>query len=258
MSLRKYVAAAAIAARQDLAARGEMLGRAAFYAVILLIFSRLWRVAGAGGAAAEVEMLWYLSVTEWVILSIPMIQNDVEHDVRTGDIAYLLARPASYVGMRFADASGKLAVRMAALGAIGFPFTWALAGALPPEPLGLPAALALGVLAALVGLVFQTVIGTTAVWLQDVQPLYWIWQKLLFVLGGLILPLDLYPGWLRTVADWTPFPWLLYGPGRTALHFEAGFAGETAVLLLAWGTGAAFLLAWVHRRGLRVLDVNGG
>jgi hypothetical protein len=30
-------------------------------------------------------------------------------------------------------------------------------------------------------------------WLQEVAPVYWVWQKLLFVLGGLMLPLQVYP-----------------------------------------------------------------
>jgi ABC-2 type transport system permease protein len=258
VSLRKYVSAAAIAARQDFAARGELLGRAAFYGVILLIFSRLWHVAGGGGASSEAAMLWYLAITEWVILSTPPIQNDFERDVRDGDIAYQLGRPASYVGMRLADGAGRTLARMTALGALGFPFTWWLAGSLPPDPVGVPAALALAVVAMAVSLLFQAAIGSTAVWLQDVQPLYWIWQKLLFVFGGLILPLDVYPAWLRAIGEWTPFPALLYGPGKAALHFDGAAASRTAALLVVWGAAAALLLRFVHRRGLRVLDVNGG
>jgi hypothetical protein len=38
-------------------------------------------------------------------------------------------------------------------------------------------------------------IGLLDVWGQYARPVYWIWQKSLFVLGGLMLPLSLYPSW---------------------------------------------------------------
>ena len=43
-------------------------------------------------------------------------------------------------------------------------------------------------------------IGLSAFWIVDTSPVYWIWQKLAFVLGGLLLPLELYPDWLRALA----------------------------------------------------------
>jgi ABC-2 type transport system permease protein len=49
-------------------------------------------------------------------------------------------------------------------------------------------------------------IGLLAFWLHDVAPVYWVWQKLMFVLGGLLLPLELYPAFIQRVAAFTPFP----------------------------------------------------
>ena len=43
-----------------------------------------------------------------------------------------------------------------------------------------------------------------AFWLQDVAPVYWVWQKLMFVLGGLMLPLELYPAFIQRAAAFTP------------------------------------------------------
>jgi ABC-2 type transport system permease protein len=79
-----------------------------------------------------------------------------------------------------------------------------------------------------------------------------------FVLGGLVLPLTLYPDWLRRIAEASPFSAFLYGPGRLALGFDPAAALRTVAMLLLWGAAAGLLAAWLHRRGLRVLDVNGG
>ena len=63
-----------------------------FYGIIMLVFSRLWIVVIESGALPEdrlAELLWYLAVTEWVVLSLPLIHLQIEADVRRGDIAYL-------------------------------------------------------------------------------------------------------------------------------------------------------------------------
>jgi tetratricopeptide (TPR) repeat protein len=157
-----------------------------------------------------------------------------------------------------AEGIGLLLVRMATLGVPGFFLAWTLSGGWPTDPRGLLLAVPLGILAGSVCVVFQTVIGITAFWLQDASPVYWIWQKLMFVFGGLILPLDAYPEWLREIAAWTPFHALVYGPARTTLGFDPAAAGRTALEIAAWGGIGLFVLLWTFRRGLRALDVNGG
>ena len=95
-AVRRYSAIALTALRQSLSERAALLGRVAFYAVILLIFSRLWAVVIESGALAgrsAAELLWYLAITEWVILSLPPVHLDIEQEVRSGDIACRLPRP---------------------------------------------------------------------------------------------------------------------------------------------------------------------
>jgi ABC-2 type transport system permease protein len=192
------------------------------------------------------------------VISVPWTHLEIEKDVRTGDIAYLLPRPLSYLGTRLAEGLGSLLVRLLALGVTGFAAAWLLAGRLPADPRGLLLAVPLGVVAGAVCTAFHAAIGVTSFWIQDASPLYWIWQKLCFVLGGLVLPLSIYPGWLRTVADWSPFSAMLNGPGRLAMDYDPALAGGTLLRLVAWGLVAALLLRWLYARGLSILDVNGG
>jgi ABC-2 type transport system permease protein len=261
LRLSKYVAAARVAARQAAVSRVEWIGRAGFYAVLLLVFSRLWKVAiadAAGTPSVARDLLWYLAVTEWVLLSIPTVHLDVERDVRSGDVAYLLPRPMSYLGLRVSEAIGTLLVRLATLALVGGPCAFLLAGGGPSDPRGLVVALALGPFAGVLAILFQAAIGVTAVWLHDVSPIYWIWQKAAFVLGGLVLPLHLYPDWLQAAARWTPFAPMLYGPGRAAMGFDPAAGLRTAAEIAAWWVVGVVGLRWLSGRALRVLDVNGG
>ena len=259
--LRKYAAILGVAVRHAFAQRAELLARVVFLEVILMVFARLWTVAapdGIGPGTGARELLWYLAVTEWIAIGIPMVHADVSEDVRSGDVAYQLARPISWVGLRLADGLGRLAARLVVLGAAAFAGAWALTGGLPSAPAGLAAPVPLGVAAAAVATVFQVAIGLSAVWLHDATPLYWVWQKLTFVLGGLILPLEIYPGWLRELAAWTPFAAILNAPARVVLRLDAERFLSGLGRIAFWGVVAALLVAWLEARARRVIDVHGG
>jgi len=257
----KYLAVARTAARQEWSGRGAWLARMGFYALILLIFSRLWAVVFDAGALAghtPVDFVWYLALTEWVMLSAPPFYLEVEAEIRSGDIVHRLPRPISYLGAKLAEAAGTTALRMLTLGVAGLVFARALAGAWPDDPLVLVAAIPLGLLAAAVQVLCIAGIGLTALWIHDASPVYWIWQKCAFLLGGLMLPLEVYPDWLRTLAEWTPFAAIMHGVGRTAFALDPGLWLGTAGRLLGWGALAALVVTLLFRRGLRVLDVGGG
>ena len=257
----KYLAFARIAFQQETAHRGALFGRALFYVIILLVFSHVWKALAAGGnvsAEASAGMLWYLALTEWILLSVPLVHLEIEKDVRSGDIAYHLSRPVSYLSMRMAEAVGAFLFRLLVLGLVGFSFAWLYTGTLPVNPWSLLLALPLGLLAGFVYALFLGSIGLSAFWLQDANPVSWVWQKLGFIFGGLIFPLSIYPEWLRNFSAWTPFYFLLYGPAQSAVQADLSLALSSLAGLLFWGLFAWALLRLLYRRGQSQLQVNGG
>jgi ABC-2 type transport system permease protein len=114
------------------------------------------------------------------------------------------------------------------------------------------------VLAGLVLLLCNALIGLLAFWLDDVSPLYWLWQKSMFVLGGLFVPLALYPDWLRLVALWSPFSALVSGPGSMAIDPDPKIFALLVLKLVGCALLAQNALERVMLRGLRRLTVNGG
>jgi len=263
VSTQKYLAIARASARRAFAERAVLAGRVVFLGVILFIFSRIWETVLARGAltvsgAGKAELIWYLAVTEWCVLSVPPVFLAIESDVRSGDIACRLVRPVSYVGAQLAEALGETALRLLVLGPTGAAIAFALAGGWPADPWGLLLAAPLGALASALAVLSTAAIGLSAFWIVDTSPIYWIWQKLAFVLGGLLLPLELYPDWLRALARFSPFPAMLWGPGRMAFGFAPGAALETLLELLAWSALVAAGLAWLANRARLRLTVNGG
>lgn len=227
----------------------------------LIIFSHLWKIAAAKAGVVSLDsdqLLWYIAFNEWVLIAIPDIQLDMEHDLRSGRLSYLLPRPISYIGSVFAEGLGTLLLNLTVLGTVGFFFTWQQAGGLPFSTGTFVIALGLGILAGITGLIFHVLIGISAFWLNDVSPFSWVWEKLLFIFGGLILPLSIYPGWMQTIAHWTPFSSIL--GARSALALEVNFYQIcwVALSLLSWSLFAILTLSFLYKKGLKILNIDGG
>lgn len=250
----KYFAIAGAAVRQRLGERAPLLSRALFYVLVLFIFERVWNKLGQRGGG----YVWYLAVTEWVALSQPRLYQDIERDVRSGEIAYQLTRPTSYLGVRLSEAAGELLLSMAWLATVGVAMASMLQGGLPAQPIGLLYAAVLGVLAGGVLLLCNALIGLLAFWLEDCSPLYWLWQKANFVLGGLFVPLALYPEWLRLIALWSPFSAFVSGPGSMVLQADPKIFALLVLKLVACALLAQNALERVFVTAQRKLTINGG
>lgn len=248
-----------IAFRRSFFEPAELIGRLAFFAILLLIFSKLWQAVDLGASRFHaVDLIWYLALTEWVILSLPDLHHDIESDVRSGEITYRLCRPVAYLRGRFVESLGRLAARLLAIGVGGAGITYFWAGGLPTRVDLLWIALPFGLIAAFLASLFYALIGLTAIWLRDVMPLYWVWQKLTFLLGGLILPLDLYPNVIREIAIWSPFGAMLYGTGRWALAPSLSEVGPALLNSAIWVAILIVTLRTLERRALSRLEVAGG
>jgi len=258
--LRAYVAFARIGARNEFAARATVLGRVLFLAIILLVFSRLWAVVADSGmlrGLTRADLVWYLVVTELVVLSFPYIHLLVEDDLRSGELIARLPQPISYAGARVAEAVGGVAVRLAFL-APGAAVAATVFGGFPAHPAGLLLVAPLLPLAVSLGVVSSAGIGVAALWVHDASPLFWLWQKFVFILGGLMLPLQIYTHWLRVFAEWTPFGAMLNGPARMLFAFDPGDALRVGLQLVFWNAVGWAGLAWLWTRALRALDGYGG
>jgi len=257
----KYLALAGSGLRRGLSERSILVGRAVFLGVILFTFSRIWSLIGARDSLPGVgtrELIWYLALTEWVVLGTPPMFLAIERDVRSGDFACRLVRPVSYVGAQVAEAIGESALRMAALAPAGVAGALLLGGGLPADPRGLWLAVPLALLGSLIATLSMTVVGLSAFWVVDTNPCFLVWQKLVFILGGLLFPLEIYPEWLQRIAHATPFPLICWAPGRMALGWDPALALESGLEGLVWLALLSGLIVLVSRRARARLTVAGG
>ncbi len=264
MALRKYTWIGLTAARSNLAYLSEVAARTVFLAVILYIFLRLWQVTYGDTGATQLggltlpQMLWYLVMTETLTLSAPRVAPEIDQDVRTGALAVQLIRPLSYPLARLWSTLGERLVRFGLNLVVGAAIALLLvgpiafsAGGLLLFLLALPCAFTLDFLG-------QFLIGMGAFWLEDTSGLLLIYSRITMILGGMLIPLELFPQavqpWLRAL----PFSSIIYGPARMFVHPDAAFLRDLIVrqgLAIVVLSGA---VALVYRAGIRRIHANGG
>jgi len=256
----KYAAWSWFSLRELRAAPAELYGTALFFATILLVFSSLWRKAAEVGlplGLGSAELVWYLAATEWLLMSTPNVHLDMAEEIRRGDVAYALLRPVSYLSAHCARALGQLILRLVLLAPVAFGLAALFAQALPARPAALLQLAGYGFGACCMATLFRIALGLTAFWLHDISPLHWIWQKLSFLLGGLMLPLPFLPEALQRFAAFTPFPNMLYVPASVLTGAQPSVTRVLAAQLL-WSSLALVTSVWLFSRARRALELNGG
>ena len=264
ISAARYLHVGKIAARQQWAYRGELMMRSISTILFMGIFVALWQTAFAAGDQGElagytlIDMVWYLAMTETVALSSSRIFVDISQSVKQGDLVYTLMQPVSYPVVQIVKSLGnsapRLVLNLLTASLVVFVGTGAIAGSLS----GFAAFLVMAGLSLVLDAVIAVLIGLTAFWLEEVMPIFWIYQKLIFTLGGLFLPLEFFPSWLQQIAAVLPFRYITNAPARAFVAFTPArvlplLGGQVAYILLFGG-----LMALVWHLAQRRMVIHGG
>jgi ABC-2 type transport system permease protein len=196
-------------------------------------------------------------LAETIELGRPPLARTMSENVKDGSIAYILNKPYDFLLYQFSATMGESVFRAMLNAIFGGLTVWWLVGA-PEHPEGFlivfPAILGAWILHFCV----NAMIGLSAFVVEDVSAFTWIYQKLAFIFGGLLIPLDFYPQWLQTFAKFLPFSSVIYGPARLFVTPSVELFINVMALQLVWIFALSFVLVVVYRRGLTQLTVNGG
>ncbi len=264
---RVYAIAASTAIREKLAYPGNFAGSMFTYALFVFIFSRVW--AGAYAGTTEIAgytmrmAVWYFIVAEAPGFGFGRFFWTLSRDMKSGQVAYLLARPYDFIGYNFAEKLGGSLVEACVIVAEGLVVGFLLVGPPPAaasvaaavaRPLFVAASLAL---AGVLNYLLQMTLAMTAFWFEENEAFFWIFQKLSLVVGTLI-PIEFLPRAAARIAVWTPFPYLSYAPARMAVAFSFTEALSLLARQGIWAAAALCLARAVFASGSRRLSVNGG
>lgn len=232
-----------------------------FLIVILYVFISLWKkvyldrfeIAGFDLC----RMVWYLVVTEVVIFAKSDLWSTVQREVKDGTVAYGLVRPLPYpriVMMRFL---GEGVVRLVPVIIFGSLTARLTANEFPSGAAGVASGLILIVGALILMAQMEMLVGLAAFMMEDVTPLYWILQKIIFIFGGLYFPLDLYPTRFAAILKLLPFAHVAYWPGTVTVMNGTPFIRAVGGQLF-WAAVLGLIILAVYRGSIRRIEVQGG
>lgn len=96
----------------------------------------------------------------------------------------------------------------------------------------------------------QYLTGLLAFWLEETWILRVILQIITVFLSGAIIPLDLYPNWIREILVYTPFPYLTYYSIKI-FQGELHLLWQSSIVILAWSIVIFIICQQLWKRGMK-------
>lgn len=267
-TLRLYLAVAAGAFRRYSTYRAATLAGAftntVFGCILASTFVALWQARPGLGGYQQSEAVTYIWVSQALLVTVAVwgggFQDDVQDRFRSGDIAVDLYRPVDFQGWWLATDLGRAAFHLLARGLVP-----TLTGALlfrtrmPEHPLTWLYFLLAVLFAVVVSFGLRFLVSLTGFWLHDSEGVRSAVLVVAMFFSGMLLPLALFPGPLRAVAEALPWAALIQVPTDVFLERATGadllgaygFQLLWAVLLLAAGR-------FVQRLATHKVVVQGG
>ncbi|MEK3720762.1 ABC transporter permease [Paenibacillus sp. FSL H8-0034] len=261
--LFKYGAIGRVTLRNHFAYVYDFLIRSIFLILIMYIFIQLWSVTYQGEGTSLIEgysyaqMIWYILFAEALTTAFPSLATRVEEEVKNGDVGYKLTRPLNYIAFHYVGYVSEVTVRLLVNLSIGGLLGVAIFG-WPDFGWGWMGFLLMSLGAITINFLLNMALALCAFWVEETRGLEFVYHKLLFTVGGMLMPLELFPKLLQEVCRWLPFQTVLYFPAKTAVKWADVALAPMLLTQMCWILLLGAGVWMIYRRGVRKLNVNGG
>lgn len=201
-----------------------------------------------------------LSYQVWVMIVGFLAQSynsmNLAEDIRYGRISSYLIYPfsfwsyhtARFIGVQIIQLfiSALTLISVISFGAISLP--------------SLKAFISGFVLASLVGFLWFQIsflIGLLAFWLEETWVLRVMFLTMSQFLSGALIPLELYPEFIKKALMFTPFPYLTYVPASVFMESYQASYGLAIAMIFLWITIISLAARFVWQRGLNLYTAAG-
>ncbi len=263
LKIAKYVEILKVSFMAASAYSKELYGTLGFLIITLFILFFLWKTifsfeTGDFEGFTLQKMIWYVAATEAIMLSSSRIRLRIDEEIRSGNVSNFLVKPFSYPLFLAFDSLGssifRFIVRMPVAFALALIFTLKFEISL----LGLMSYIILGIMGLFLDALVTILIGLLAFYVEDTAPIYWIYNKLLFTIGGLLIPIDMMPAFVKTISKFFPARFILYNPANSLINFSWEFFMESFSYIVLFTAIVLLLTSLLFSSASRRLSINGG
>lgn len=229
-----------------------------------LIMLALWvavaKEAPVGRFDEKGFQAYFLATLVTRLLTGAWVVWEMNQDVKQGTLSMRLLRPIHPLLSYFSDNLGALPMRIAIVIPIGIgTVIWLGPGILSHDPVQLAIVPLAYAGAFVMTFTLMAAIGSLAFYWEQSISVFDLYLGMYFVFSGYIMPLELFPGWLREVATWLPFRYMLSFPVENLLGL-VDRAGSLRALAVQWTYVALFTTALLRiwKGGVRRYGAFGG
>ncbi|MFP4423619.1 MAG: ABC transporter permease [Candidatus Woesearchaeota archaeon] len=261
MELTKYCYVVRTTWMNSLAYVMDFVGSSFFMAILMFVFISLWTTIYGGGSVIDgftlPMMIWYLVMSESIIFSDSRVADEISQEVKSGHLAYSLNKPYNYVLFKYSQYIGRAFMRFFVAFLTGAIITLLFVGPINLSPATILVPII--ILAAIsLNFLFFVIIGLLAFWFEDTKSFQLIYSKIIFTLGGMLIPLEFYPGWLEKLSLSLPFATVPYFPARLFVNFTADLFTKALILQFFWGCILILIITLIYVKASKKVQIHGG
>lgn len=192
-------------------------------------------------------------------LNLRRISRLMMADIQSGNIETFLSKPISYLSYEMWWTLG--------LGFYNFLFIGFLSFIILALIIGIPSSMTIGlfiptlflefILTTILTLIIYAIVGIFAFWIEDINPVFWIVDKFVMILGGSYLPVALFPSFLYKVAIYSPFGASMFVSHIVYDSWRVDWL-KLAGIQVFWIIILGLFLIWLFKKAREKVSVNGG
>jgi ABC-2 type transport system permease protein len=263
MGLSKYWETGKVSFYNSLMYSSDLIAKSLFIGLIIFIFINLWQVVyGAGNGIIEGftinMMIWYFLLTESIVTSPGRIIEIIGDEVQSGNIAHSLNKPYNYILFQYSSSIGSTILRFGMTFIIGSIIVLSMVGGFSISWIHLPLVIVAVILALTLHFLMMALLGIFAFWFEDARSLNFVYQKIVFIIGGMLLPLEIFPDWLANISKALPFSYIAYYPAKLFVSFNWNFFIQTILRQLLWILLMIILIIIAYKTFVKKISINGG
>ena len=241
-----------------------VIGFVGFF-IMIFIFLNLWNYIYDDptqiiNGYTKNQMIWYVIITEilWMSLGGRQLCKKISNDVRSGNIAYNINKPYSYVLYSVSNHLGAVSIKFIVYVILGILMGFIFIGSFPNVNIfSILGVLISCILATTISTLLITFIGLCSFIIEDANPFYWLYSKVILILGT-IFPIEYFPQSIQPILNFSPIYVVSYGPAKLFVDFSINNFIAVIVAQVIYIFIGYILCALMYRKGVKKLNVNGG
>ncbi len=187
-----------------------------------------------GFPSSDIFIYFFLTAALARVFPVVDVSQDMQSDIKSGDIAASLMRPMNYPLLQFATSFGDTFVDFIFITMPIFLLVCVIAGFIPASVNTAVFAVEI-VLGFLMTYLMFFFVGCLAAYFVNINGIVNVLLWVFNVLGGRLIPLSVFPTWIASILALLPFGTVFYLPVVTLSGFASWSYIETGILvMLAW------------------------